>query len=119
MKFENFTEFVTLAFWGMKGLMYFTSGPDKLQPSACSSWLLQEAVVRKSANWKELSLEFLECLKDIIQDTSWRDSGSLNSTSAEELYERSNGSWWCPEGQSGSIVSKSQIQKIAFKYGNL
>ena len=70
MKFENFTEFVTLAFWGMKGLMYFTSGPDKLQPSACSYWLLQEAVVRKSANCKELSLEFLECLKDIIQDTS-------------------------------------------------
>lgn len=53
---------VTLAFWGMKGLVYLTSG--------CSSWLLQEAVVRKPANCKELSLEFLERLKDIIQDKS-------------------------------------------------
>ena len=60
---------VTLAFWGMKGLVYLTSGPDKLQPCACSSWLL-EAVVRKPANCKELSLEFLERLKDIIQDKS-------------------------------------------------
>ena len=61
---------MTLASWGMKGLVYLMSGPDKLQPSACSSWLLQEAVVRKPANCKELSLKFLECLKDIIQDKS-------------------------------------------------
>ena len=72
MKFENFTELWLwpLVNWGMKGLVYLTSGPDKLQPSACSSWLLQEAVVTKPANCKELSLEFLECLKDIIQDKS-------------------------------------------------
>ena len=53
---------VTLAFWGMKGLVYLTS--------ECSSWLLHEAVVRKPTHCKELSLEFLECLKDIIQDKS-------------------------------------------------
>ena len=63
MKFENFTEFVTLAFWGMKGLMYFTSGPDKLQPSACSSWLRQ--LIYEKAFWSRrvcVAFKFLVCV---------------------------------------------------------
>ena len=46
----------------------------------------------------------------------WRDSGSLNSTSAEELYERSNGSWWCTEGQP--LLRNHNSKKTAFKYVN-
>lgn len=101
----------------MKGLMYLTSVPDKLQPCACSSWLLQEAVVRKPANCKELSLEFLECLKDIIQGKSegivvhktqlLRKSFMNGQTAADDVPK-----------DRGSIASKSQFKKIAFKYGN-
>lgn len=117
MKFESFTE-LWLPFGAWKGWCIWRVFLISCNPvHAHASWLLQEAVVRKPANCKELSLEFLECLKDIIQGKSegivvhktqlLRKSFMNGQTAADDVPK-----------DRGSIASKSQFKKIAFKYGN-